>query len=82
MQAHKTFFSGKVLKATLLKMFMSEKKKKGMESCLGFVFFPGGVPSLFSPILSKDLSGPKYSSSKKFFRIASKNFCLRNVKIV
>lgn len=68
MQAHKTFFSGKVLKTTLVKMFKSEEKKKqGKLVVWVLLLFPGEGPSLFGPILSKDLSGPLSTSSKNFF---------------
>lgn len=57
------------------------KKKKWKVGCLGFVSFPGGGPSLFSPILSKDLTGPLSTSSKNFFQIVSKNVWLIESKI-
>lgn len=57
------------------------QEKNKLQKVVWVFFSPGGDISLFSPILSKDLSGPFSTSSKKFVWIVSKNICLINVKI-
>lgn len=60
---------------------LSPRKKNKLQKVVWVFFSPGGDIPLFSPILSKDLSGPLSTSSKKFVWIVSKNICLINVKI-
>lgn len=55
-------------------------RKKNYGKLLVVFFSPGGDPSLFIPIVSKDLRGPLSTSSKKFVQIVSKNVCLMDAK--